>query len=320
MSFKHWSIVSFIIILLFVTACSNTEEEGIREVDAEAVFAMNDAGGELEVRFFYLDPLEGTEKTGLSTLIRTPEGQTILIDAGIPSVGPLIDDYLSRLDIDTIDYAVASHPHSDHIGGYTTLFETKKIGKLFETDLPYDSNLYIEYQDLIAEKEIDVEYVEKGNTFELEEDMTLEFLNPSQEKIDKYLDIFDDFSAGIINDLSLVAKLTYKDTTFLFPGDIYDAVESELVNEYGEKLDVDVLVAPHHGQHTSSSKKFIEAVNPEITVIPINLLYSRTTYEDYIDHGSEVFVSQFDGNVLLITDGNVIDVYSEFEKAEKVSN
>ncbi|NGP43995.1 MBL fold metallo-hydrolase [Bacillaceae bacterium SIJ1] len=307
-------------LLLLLSACSHQADVGVREVDAEAVFATDDYEGQLQMRFFHLEP-EETEKTGMSVLITTPEGQNILIDAGTPTVGPLLDDHLNNLNIDTIDVAIASHPHIDHIGGFHTLFETKNIGKLIETDLPYDSKTYVDYQQLIQEKSINVEFAEKGDIIELEEDMTLEFLNPTQDKIDRYVEVFDDFSAGIINDLSLVAKLTYKDKTFLFPGDIYDAVESELVEDYGEDLDVDVLVAPHHGQHTSSSEKFIESVQPEITMIPINLLYSRPTYEDYLEFGSEVYVSQYHGNVLLVSDGENIDIYSEFEhKSEDTNN
>ncbi|SES88951.1 competence protein ComEC [Oceanobacillus limi] len=307
------------VLLILLLGCTEQSDSGTREVDAEAVFASDEESGDLEVRFFHLDPPDGTEKTGISSLIITPKGKTLLIDAGIPAVGPLVDEYLNDLDVETIDYAIASHPHQDHIGGYLTLLETKEIGQVLETDFPYDSDVYLQYQELISNNNIDVTYPEKGDVIEIEKDLTLEVLSPDQNTIENYLDIFDDFSAGVVNDLSLVLKLTYKDRSFLFPGDIYKGVESQLVDTFGDDLAADVLVAPHHGQHTSSSEKFIDAVNPEISVIPINLLYSKPTYDDYLEF-SEVYVSQFHGNVLLVSDGKKIDIYTEMEHAEEVSN
>lgn len=154
---------------------------------------------------------------------------------------------------------------------------------------------------------------------EIEEDLTMEILHPANETIENYLELYDDFSAGIVNDLSMVVKLEYKDKCFLFTGDIYSTIERQLVDTYGEEMNADVMVAPHHGQHTSSSEKFLEATSPEVTVIPINLLYSHSVYESYRERGSDVYTSQFDGNVLIVSDGERLDVYSEKEREEMES-
>lgn len=303
----------FGVVLLLLSACTAEAQEEVREVNPEAVFSAEEFNGELQVRFLYLKPEEPV-KTGESILITTPEGQNILIDAGIPEAGPLIDDYLSELGIDTIDIAMPSHPHSDHIGGYLTLFETKEIGKIVTTGFPLDdSDIYQDYRQSMEDNNIPVEFVEKGNVIEIEEDLTMEVLHPANETIENYLELYDEFSAGIVNDLSMVVKMEYKNKRFLFTGDIYSAVESQLADAYGEEMDVDVVSAPHHGQHTSSSPAFLEATSPEVAVIPINLLYSRSVYDNYRESGSDVYASQFDGNVLIVSDGKSLDVYSEME-------
>lgn len=306
MRFMRWIIIAVTITLL--AACSNKSE--IRKINPEAIFAIDDYEGKLTVHFFNLVPTDRVERTGESIFIKTPEGKTILIDAGIPMVGPLIDEYLNKMNVDIIDFVIPSHAHTDHIGGYLTILKTKEIGKIIETSLPLESDIYIQYQQLIEEEGIEVEYGKKGDVFELEEDLVLEILSPAEETIEAYLQ-FDNLSAGIVNDLSMVAKLTYKDKSFLFTGDIYRGIENELVKSYGEVLDVNVLVAPHHGMGTSSSDIFIETVNPEITLIPTNLLIDQTVYNAYLDNGSEVYVSQLDGNVLLVTDGKKLDIFTE---------
>src|SRR5690554_6486734 len=141
MRFTRWIIIAIAITLL--AACSNKPE--IREINPEAIFAMNDYEGKLTIHFFNLVTSDRVERTGESIFIKTPKGKTILIDAGIPMVGPLIDKYLNKMNVDTIDFVIPSHGHTDHIGGYLTLLKTKEIGKIIETSLPLESDVYLEY-------------------------------------------------------------------------------------------------------------------------------------------------------------------------------
>ena len=54
----------------------------------------------------------------------------------------------------------------------------------------------------------------------------------------------------------------------LLTSDIEAAAESWLIETYGKNLKADVLVAPHHGSKTSSSLKFLQAIQPEYVLIP----------------------------------------------------
>jgi competence protein ComEC len=69
------------------------------------------------------------------------------------------------------------------------------------------------------------------------------------------------------NDNSLVVRISSGGTSFLFPGDLEAKGEQRLVSRAGSKLKSDILLAPHHGSISSSSKPFLEAVNPKVCII-----------------------------------------------------
>lgn len=305
-----------IIILTVALLAACNKNEPINEVNPDIIFDTEEHEDALTVHFFDLVAEDRYEKTGESMLITTPEGKTILIDAGKPIVGPLINEYLDKLGIDKIDYIMPSHPHSDHIGGYLTLFDEKEIGEVIQINLPHEeSNVYLDYAEKIEENNYDVTYAEEGDVFEIEKDVTLEIMNPMEGlSADTYA--FGTLSAGIINDVSMVVKMTYKDKSFLFTGDIYRGVENSLISKFGEALDVDLVVAPHHGLGTSSSTEFIEATNPALTIIPTNVLFDLNIIKKYEEAESDVYVSKYDGNILIRSKGKKIDVFREFERED----
>src|SRR5690625_6644060 len=72
-----------------------------------------------------------------------------------------------------------SHPHIDHIGGFLTLFEKKEIGKVIEINLPHEeSEVYQAYSEMIEKNNFTVEYAEESNVYKIEDNITLEILNP----------------------------------------------------------------------------------------------------------------------------------------------
>lgn len=309
------NILTTILLLLILSLAACTKGP-INEVNPDIIFDREAHEGELTVHFFNLVAPDRYEKTGESILITTPKGKTILIDAGTVLVGPLVTEYLTKLGIDKLDYVMPSHPHHDHIGGLLTVLEEKEVDQLIEINLPHEeSQVYLDYQSLIEKHNIAVKYAEEGDLYEIEEDLTLEILNP-MKGLSAETYSFTRLSPGIINDVSMVVKMTYKDTSYLFTGDIYRGVEHSLIQKFGDKLDVDVLVAPHHGLGTSNSEKFMEATNPKITLIPSNVLFDLKIVENYEKQGSEVYISKFDGNVLLKSKGKTIDVYREFESED----
>lgn len=313
MSSRGWKNNGLVIIFLalFLMACSS--DTGVREVQTDTIFAPDEHEDALTVHFFNLESSESESQSGESILVHTPDGKDILIDAGKPEFGSLIDDYLNEMGIDTLDYVLPSHPHADHIGGLLTLFETKEVNQILDIHFPHNTETYENYVQLIEDKDIPIEQPDPYERLEIADDIEFEILAPEQEKVEAYTEM-EEFSPGIVNDLSMVIKLTYKDTSFLFTGDIYEDAEHDLIESYGEDLEADVMVVPHHGKGESSSEAFIETVDSDISIIASNLLMSQSIYEKYRENGSQVYVNAFDGNILVTSDGSKIDVYTEKER------
>jgi len=70
-----------------------------------------------------------------------------------------------------------------------------------------------------------------------------------------------------LNNNSLVLKIAYRGKTFLFPGDLEKPGEEVLISNAGKMVKSDILLSPHHGSKTSSSREFLEMVQPGICII-----------------------------------------------------
>ena len=102
----------------------------------------------------------------------------------------------------------------------------------------------------------------------------------------------------------MVLKLTYQDSTFLFPGDINTAAEREIVGRYGYYLQTDGLKAPQHGDSTSSSKPFREAVNPQVVLMMHDAIANLRIYRKYRRLGAETLITSIEVAVLVSTEGD----------------
>ncbi|WP_332696789.1 ComEC/Rec2 family competence protein [Halalkalibacter lacteus] len=259
---------------------------------------------ELEIRYFYL---EADQKSGDAILIESPDGKTMLIDAGMEKTGSQLDEYLKQLQIDQIDYVISTHPHHDHIGGFLTILDSREIGVLLMPDIQHSTKIYLDFKNMLMQKKINYKYVKEGDQFVLGEGVKVEVISPSKEALNK-AEKAEDLSTADINNLSLVLKVTYQDNTFLFTGDLYKKQEKALVEAKKELLNVDLLDAPHHGDATSSSKQFINAVNPQYTIISANILQSKKIVERYKKSGSHVYATSKHKNILITSDGCEIHV------------
>ncbi len=276
-------------------------------LNTEEVFDTKQNEGSLQVRYLHL---KADRKSGDSIFIQSPDGYTMLIDAGMVDTGEQLDRYLDHLSVDQIDYVIATHPHHDHIGGYHTLLQSRKIDTLLMPELPHTTEVYSVFLNKMIEKNIRPTYVKEGDRFKLGENIDVEFLSPSEGELEKARKE-KKLSTRDINNLSLVIKVTYQDHSFLFTSDIYQKQEKQLVHFKKELLDVDVLDAPHHGDSTSSSQAFINAVKPRYTIMSANIFQSDKVYERYLKSGSEVYATSIHGNILVVSDGETIRIIPE---------
>lgn len=202
---------------------------------------------------YYLDVGQGD-----SQLIRLPDGENILIDAGTRSTAKALVSYLKDLGVGKLDILIATHPHEDHIGGMPEVIQNFEIGKIYvpkvaDSQIP-TTKIYENFLDAVEDKGLKLTAAKGGDVILDGGAARLEFFAPNSEKYDG------------LNSYSIVTKLTYGQKSFLFTGDAEKDSENEMV-ELGYDLKSDVLKCGHHGSDTSTSDVFLNAVAPVYAVI-----------------------------------------------------
>ena len=248
----------------------------------------------------YLDVGQGD-----SSFIEFPNGKCMLIDASISSMGEKIANHIAAKGYEKIDYLVATHPHSDHIGGMADITSYFEIGTAYLPDAVTDTKVYTNFLKTLKKMNVAVEKAQSGANFS-EGDVKVEFLGPISAE-------YED-----LNNYSAVVKITYNKKSFLFTGDAEDIVETELLNS-GANLKADVLKVGHHGSSSSTTQEFLDAVDPEIAIIscgkdndyghPHKEVLNRLK-----DAEIKIYRTDVNGNIPIISNGlevsNYYDLYN----------
>ena len=233
-----------------------------------------------------------------SIVIHFPDDRTMLIDAGKPDDYEAISEVLESFSEDTIDYAVITHQHDDHIGSFPEILENYTVKTVYMPTSPITNDPTEESMELIEKQKIPLMEIKQG-VMVCEGDVKAEFLSPMYEHY------------GDKNDYSGVLHMTYGDRSFLFMGDATTDVENDMLSKKLVPY-ADVLKVGHHGSKGSTSKNFLNAVTPSYAII--------TTGENDYGHptkkvldllnakGIEVFRSDHHGNITVVTDGEGLSV------------
>ncbi|MGQ9799163.1 MAG: DNA internalization-related competence protein ComEC/Rec2, partial [Ignavibacterium sp.] len=196
---------------------------------------------------------------GDSFLIKFPNGQTALIDAGV--VDPFFDTgeriiipLLDYLGIDKIDFGFVSHLDIDHYGGFASLIHHKRIKEIYRPK-PDSSDKSVRFEKFLDKYKISKKIYDKSKIGI--SNVALYFLNDANSE---YLNMLSS------NDRSGIIKLVFGQTSFLFVGDAEIPAEKYYLHHYKDFLDSDVLKVSHHGSKTGSSIEFLKAVSPKISL------------------------------------------------------
>ncbi len=187
-------------------------------------------------------------------LIMTPEGN-MLVDSGTNSSEAKLKSYLYDLDIESFEYLVLTHPHDDHIGGADMIVKEFDVENVIMTDADEDIDMYISLLSLIEDRDINLIEAVSGESFYVGDcKSTIIAPNKDYEEYDE------------VNSTSVVLKCEFGECSVILTGDAETDSEAEMIEEYGDFLDCDILKLGHHGSKTSSSYRFLEITSPEYAI------------------------------------------------------
>lgn len=246
---------------------------------------------------------------GDAAIVKTPAGKVMLIDTGVWSPGydsgrSVLIPYLKSEGINRLDAVVLSHPHSDHIGGILSILNEVEVDTLYNSGYEYDSALYKRYLVRADEQGIPLRSLETGDLIFVDSAISVQVLGPAGHN-----------SSGDPNQYSVILRIMYGGISFLFTGDAGEEQEERLINIFGPLLQSNVLKAGHHGSKSSSTRRFMAAVSPEITVVSNGYRNKfrhphREAVLNISRNSEKVLYTALQGAVKLRTDGRILEAES----------
>jgi len=235
---------------------------------------------------------------GDSILIQV-NNKNLLIDAGPKSDKKKLLNYLSNLHLEKLDYVIATHPHEDHIGNMSDVIDDYNVLAFYAPKVQSTTKTFEQMVESLKSKNLKINVIKKGtDSINLGENTKVTIFSPTK-------DYYED-----LNNYSPVIKIEYGKTSFLFTGDAQKEVEKEILAN-NEDISADILKVGHHGSSTSTTKDFLNKVNPSIGVISLG---KDNTYNHPNDgtinrlNQNKVTIYRTDknGTVILSSDGSKI--------------
>lgn len=254
---------------------------------------------------------------GDGILIRTPNGSDILVDSGPDNkILACLAKHIPFWD-KTIELAILTHPHSDHLIGFLSVLKNYKVLSFATENLQNNTASYKAVLESLKEQNIKIKYVYAGDRFVLKDGASISIVGPTKEFLAKTS------PQGFIGERSEFANVEslvkYKNFSALLTGDsqaseLADALE--FFGSFGKAQDksaqsssrVSVLQVPHHGSKTGLSEEFLNQTNPKLAVISVgkNNKYGHpapSTIQLLKDRNIKILRTDQQGDIEIVSEG-----------------
>lgn len=182
------------------------------------------------------------------------DGKSMLIDGGNVEDSSLLYTYLKNNNIDHLDYVIGTHAHEDHIGGLAGALNYATVDTAYCPVTSYDTKAFSNFVKALDKHEVSITVPSTGDSFA--------FGSASCSVLAVNTD------GGDPNNTSIVLRIVYGDTSFMFTGDAEREVEQDILNR-GTEISSTVLKVGHHGSDSSTSYVWLREIMPQYAVISV---------------------------------------------------
>lgn len=233
-------------------------------------------------------------------------GEFMIIDGGNVDDSDLVVTYLQDQGVEQLHTVVCTHAHEDHVGGLAAVLAVYPTEQILSPTRTYSSACFDDFLYYADQQDITITIPDPGDSFYLG-NAEVTVLGPAKSYADP-------------NNTSIVVKVEFGDTSFLFTGDMEKDAETDML-DYGMDVSADVLKVGHHGSSTSTGYRFLYEVDPEYAVISVGKdnTYGhphRETVAILGDAGVPMLRTDELGTILAVSDGSEITFTWEKQSAQ----
>ncbi len=246
-------------------------------------------------------------------ILITTESGNMLIDSGDLGSEPRakLVNYLELHNITGFEYVVFTHTDADHIGSGDYIIQNYDVKTVIMPDYQATTKVFGRLVDAIENKDAELILIgddedvceQPGYTFKLGV-ITHTIMAPTEKFKDS-------------NNMSVVIRSDYGETSILFTGDAEHKSEKKMVEKYTvDELDCDILKVGHHGASTSTTQEFLDAVSPDAALISCGYGNSYghphdVTTEKFVEAQIDIFRTDTHGSIVIKTDGITYSITTE---------